>query len=114
MKHPLRITFRNVPHSDEIEAACHKYTSKLEHHFDRITDCHVVISAKDGDHGRHEFHSYHLTLNVPGAEFVVSHDPDDIHSHEEDRRALYDAFDRACRRLDDFVERRRERERTGH
>jgi ribosome-associated translation inhibitor RaiA len=112
MEQPLQVTFKNVPHSEAIEAACAKHAEKLDALYDRILACRVVVSAQHGipDEGR--THSYHLTLIVPGEEIVITRDSEDARGVEDDRRALRETFERARRRLDEFLDRRRERGRT--
>ena len=111
MKKQMKVTFKGIDHSDEIESECIKHFAKIEQLTDRITSCHIVVSARQSDRSRNEFHNYHLTLHVPGTEIVVTHDAEEIHSKEDDHRALRDTFDRARHRLDEFMERRRERSR---
>ena len=112
MEKPLKVTFKGIAQSDEIESACFKHFAKIEKLTDRITSCHVVVSAREADRERAQFHNYHLTLLVPGTEIVITHDAGEIHSKEEDLRALRDTFDRARHRLDEFMERRRDRTRS--
>jgi len=112
MENVLKVTFKGIDHSDEIEEACHKYFKKLEQLCDRITSCHVVVSARDTDRKPGtQFHYYRLTLRVPGGEIVISHDTGKVHSLEEDARALRETFERARARLDEFLEKRRDRSR---
>ena len=112
MENALKVTFKGIEHSDEIEESCHKHFKKLEQLCDRIVSCHVVVSARDKDRKPGtQFHYYRLTLSVPGGEIVITHDTADVHSREEDARLLRETFERARARLDEFLEKRRDRSR---
>jgi len=111
MEDALQVTFKGIEHSSAVEQACGKYFEKLAKLTNRIVSCHVVVSGRDEDR-TNKFHSYHLTLNVPGTEIVITNDSGEVHTGEEDRRALRETFERARHRLDEFLERRRDRERA--
>ena len=84
--------------SPEIEAAIREKAAKLDHYFDRITSCRVVVE-QPSQHKRHgNPFTVHLDIKVPGGEIAITHD------HDEDLHvALHDAFDAARRKLEDHV-----------
>jgi len=43
METPLEITFRNLDHSDAVEAKVREKVAKLEQAYDRITSCRVAL-----------------------------------------------------------------------
>lgn len=96
MQTPLQITFRDVPHSDAMEAHIREKAAKLESLFSPIMACHVKVELphKHKHQGRNFCVS--LDMRVPGAELVVNH-----HRHEDAYVALRDAFDAAKRQLED-------------
>jgi ribosomal subunit interface protein len=98
MQLPLQITFRGMAHSPEIETAIREKAAKLEHHFDRIMSCRVVVE-QPAQHKRHgKPFTVHLDIKVPGGEIAITHD------HDEDLHvALHQAFDAARRKLEDHV-----------
>lgn len=98
MQLPLQITFRGMEHSPTIEAAIREKAAKLEHYFDRIMSCRVVIElpARHKQHGKP--FTVHLDIKVPGGEIAVTRDQD-----EDFQVALRDAFDAARRKLEDHV-----------
>ena len=98
MQLPLQITFRGMEHSSTIEAAIREKAAKLEHYFDRIMSCRVVVelAARHKQHGKP--FTVHLDSQVPGGEIAVTRDQD-----EDFQVALRDAFDAARRKLEDHV-----------
>jgi ribosomal subunit interface protein len=108
MELPLQITFRDIPHSDAVEAYVRKRAEKLASPAVRITACHVVIESphKHHRHGRH--FRVLVDVSVPGSEVVVSRSPDEDDSNEDIHAAIDEAFDRVNRRLDSYVRQKRD------
>ena len=50
MQHPIRITSRDFALTAASEAPIRKRVDRLEGYFDRITSCHVVLSAPTVHH----------------------------------------------------------------
>ena len=98
MQIPLQISLHGIEHSDALYNAIREKAEKLEHYYDRVMSCRVVLELA----GRHKQHGKQFTvridLKVPGGEIVVTH------QHDEDLQiALRDAFDAARRRLEDYA-----------
>jgi ribosome-associated translation inhibitor RaiA len=102
MEHAVEVTFRGVEPSDPVERSVREHAERLER-FGRVTSCRVVVEARH----RHQRHGqlYHVRIELmaPGGEIVVTHDPEQDHSHEDVYVAIRDAFDAARRRLEDQV-----------
>ena len=98
MQTPLQITFRDMPHSDAMEAHIREKAQKLESHFSHIMGCHVTIEQphKHKQQGKH--FCVHIDVRVPGAELVANH-----HESEDAYIALRDAFDAARRQVEDYA-----------
>jgi ribosomal subunit interface protein len=103
----VQITFRDIPHSDALEAYVRERATKLDTFSTRITGCHVAIEAphRHQQTGRH--YRVRIDLIVPGGEVVVSHAPDEDTTNEDAYAAIDEAFDRLGRRLEDHVRRQR-------
>lgn len=111
MQVPPQISRHGVPVTDEVDAFCRKEIEKLERYYDRITSCRVVIG--EPTHRRKgDLFSVHISLAVPGGVVEVDREPPASQEHEDLPAALRDAFDKARRRLQDFV--RRQQGRTKH
>lgn len=117
MKHPPQITFRHMDVSPAVEARILDEVQALEHCYDRITSCHVVVEAPHHHHQRGQTFQVSIDLHVPGAQIEASHPPS-AHSADEMARdkkhepgaecrdvyvAIRDAFAAARRQLQDHV-----------
>lgn len=100
---PTEITFHDLPQSDAVEAAIHRWVARLEHVHDRIIRCEVKIAQphKSHRHGR-EF-EIHVVLEWWGENIATSH-----HGHEDIYVAIADAFRASRRQLLDQIDSRRE------
>jgi ribosomal subunit interface protein len=99
MQHPIRITARDFALTAAIETQIRKRVERLEGYFDRITSCHVVLSAPTVHHHQKGGpFDVSIVLHVPGSELAVNR------QHGEDLSiAVRDAFDSARRKLQDYV-----------
>ena len=70
---PLEITFRNLDHSDAVEAKVREKVEKLEQIFDRITSCRVRIEAINRQHTKGNLYQVHIEVGVPGKQVMVDH-----------------------------------------
>jgi putative sigma-54 modulation protein len=113
MQVPLHIAFHGVDTSAAVETRIREKVAKLEHFFDRITGCRVIVgrihkatstlSTKD-----QPFH-VSVVLEVPGAELVAGRDPKDAKGHQDINAALADSFSAVERQLKSYADRRKEK-----
>ena len=108
MKTPLQITFRDIEHSDAIEAHIREKAGKLETFFEPIMSCRVVVEMPHQHKNQGKAFNVRIDIGVPGSEIVVNRD-----KHEDVYVALRDAFDAARRQLEDYGRRLR-RETKSH
>lgn len=107
MQAPLQITFRDIDHSDAIEARIRERVAKLEEFCDRITACRVVVEAPHQHHHKGKLYNLRIDVVLPRKTLVVNREEHANHAHEDIYVAIRDAFDAAERQLRDFVRRRR-------
>ena len=107
MQVPLQITFKDVDHSDAVEAKIQDRVAWLERFYARIISCRVVVSKVNRHHHRGNLYSIHLSLRVPGEDLSISRVSDLNHAHKDIFVTIRDAFDAARRELEDFVRRQR-------
>lgn len=93
----LHIVVRDAPVPEFVRDACVEAAASLDQHYDRITSCRVTISEPHRRQQTGNRHEITVSLLVPGAEIVQSHED------EDPRVAIREAFDAARRRLDDHV-----------
>jgi ribosomal subunit interface protein len=96
MRIPLQITFRNMPHSDAIEAKVNEKSAKLDRFFDRIMGCRVVVEESQRRHHQGKLYSVRIDITVPGKELAISR-----HENEDAYVAIRDAFNAASRLLEE-------------
>jgi ribosomal subunit interface protein len=96
MRIPLQITFRNMPHSDAIEAKISEKSVKLDRFYDRIMGCRVVVEETQRRHHQGNLYSVRVDITVPGKELAVSRQ-----ENADAYVAVRDAFDTAARLLEE-------------
>jgi ribosomal subunit interface protein len=102
MKIPLQITFRNMPHSDAIEAKINEKAAKLDRYYDRIMSCHVVVEESQRRQHQGKLFSVHIDITAPGKELAVTRE-----ENEDPHVAVRDAFNTAARWLEEHARRKR-------
>ena len=100
MKTPLQITFRDIEHSEALEAHIHEKAEKLETFFEPIMSCRVVVEMPHQHKHQGKFFNVRIDIGVPGREIVVNRDRD-----EDVYVALRDGFEAAKRQLKDYAHR---------
>lgn len=103
MKTPVQVAFKGVQESDAVQAAAWKHVQELEHFYNRITSCRVVVEAPHHHQHKGMLYSVRVDLTVPGAEIVVNREHSQDHAHEDVYVAMRDAFLAARRQLEDHV-----------
>ncbi|MFO1058330.1 MAG: HPF/RaiA family ribosome-associated protein [Dongiaceae bacterium] len=107
MEIPLQISFRDMDPSPAIEARIREKAAKLEHFFERIVSCRVVVEARNRHQRSGRLYAVRIDLRVPGAELVAGHGHARDHAHEDVQVAVRDAFEAIGRQLEDHARRSR-------
>lgn len=102
MQTPLQITFRDIEHSEALEAHIRDKAEKLETFFEPIMSCRVVVEMPHQHKHQGKFFNIRIDIGVPGSEIVVNRD-----NHEDVYVALRDGFEAAKRQLKDYAHRLR-------
>jgi ribosomal subunit interface protein len=68
---PLQVTFRDIPHSDALDAYVREKAGKLDTFHRHISSCRVAVESphKHQSHGRS--YRVRIDMKVPGAELVA-------------------------------------------
>lgn len=107
METPLEITFRNLDHSDAVEAKVREKVAKLEQVYGRIISCRVTIEQVIRQPTKGKLFRVSIDIAVPGKQVVVGRNSGRRDkAHEDVYVALRDAFNAARRRLDDHARKR--------
>ena len=107
MQIPLQVTFRHMATSEAVEYHVREHVAYLEHHFDNITGCRVVIDAPPAHRTKGGPFSIHVDLTVPGREIFVDSVRENRTEHTDVYVALRDAFDALKRQLENYRDRKR-------
>jgi ribosomal subunit interface protein len=102
MKIPLQITFRNMPHSEAIEAKINEKAARLDRYYDRIMSCRVVVEESQRRQHQGKLFSVHIDITAPGKELAVTRA-----ENEDPHVAVRDAFNTAARWLEEHARRKR-------
>lgn len=101
---PLQISFKNMDHSDAIEARIREKAAKLEQYFSHLTSCRVVIEAPHRHQHKGKIYHVRIEMGVPRkSELVVSNERELNQAHEDVYVAIRDSFQKAERQLKDFT-----------
>lgn len=103
MKQPIQLTFRNIPESAALKKLILDEAEDLEHFYDRITHCRVVIESPHQKHQSGNLYHVSIHLTVPGKTLVVTRNPDEHFSHKDCYLAIREAFHEIRRQLQDFI-----------
>jgi ribosomal subunit interface protein len=101
---PVQITIRGIPFSPAIEANIRKRAEKLNHFYDRINSCRVMVDLPKKHKHQGKLFNVKVIITVPGKELVVTRQVD-----EDVYVAIRDAFDASVRQLEAYS-----RKRHGH
>jgi len=102
MQRPIQITFKDIPHSDAVEAHIREKAAKLETFYPNIIGCHVTVELPHKHHHQGKQHNVRIDIKVPGGEIVVNRDKD-----EDIYIALRAAFNAAKRQVEEYGSKQR-------
>src|SRR5689334_9712730 len=108
METPLQITFRDLAHSNAIEAEIRERVEKLEKIAKVLMSCRVTVQRANRRHHQGNLFDISIQANVPGAELAVGHGSrGNNHAHEDVYVAIRDAFLAMRRQLETYMAQRR-------
>jgi len=100
---PLQIVFRNLAHSDAIEAKIRERATKLETFHSHIMSCRVAVEELHRHHAQGNHFRVRIDVRVPERELVADREPDEHHAYTDVYVAIRDAFDSMRRQLEDHA-----------
>lgn len=105
MEGALQISYKDIPKTEAIDNAIRDRIDKLEHYFDRLTSCRVVVEKPHQHHKKGNHYCIHIDLTLPNYEIVVRRDPTLKGQGDDIYVAIRDGFDIAERKLKNYVDR---------
>lgn len=103
MQFPVDITFRGMGTSPSVEASVRRWAERLDHVFDRIVRCAVVIEVPHKSHRHGQTFHVRVEVVIPARTISVDRDPGRDPGHEDVYVAIADAFRAARRQLQDHA-----------
>ena len=100
---PIEISFRNMDHSDAVEANVRENIDGLERFYARIHNCRVMVGALHRRKHKGRLYEVHISLGVPGSVIQVNRTGHRDHAHEDVYVAVRDSFNAATRMLEEHV-----------
>ncbi len=111
MDSKLQIVWRDIQPDKALDEAIREHTAKLEKRFERITHTRVTVSLPHKHQKEGRIFDFNIDVSIPGHEIVVSHNGNGSSAADEPGIALRNAFDAAQRKLNDYLEKRRDSQR---
>ena len=99
MQNIAQITFKDIDHSDAVEARINERIDKLENIFDRITSCKVWVRAPHRRHKKGTHYVIDIELQSPMGTLTIGREPGDVNAHEDIYVTIRDAFNAMERQL---------------
>ncbi len=130
MQLPMQITFRNMESSENVKDWIRSEAGKLETFYKPIMGCRVAVEVPHRHKRKGAAYGVRIDLTLPGGEIVVKRAPTLAHrlrqvretavSKQEEldaprknlRLAINQAFEAACRRLQDYARKQRREVKT--
>lgn len=103
MKLPVQLTFRHTDESEPIKRLILKETQNLEHYFQNIMGCRVLVEKPHRHHQKGNLFRVRINLTIPGKELVTGRSPRQNSSYEDVYTAIHTAFREVKRQLLDEV-----------
>jgi ribosome-associated translation inhibitor RaiA len=113
MQLPVKITYRGVDKSEEIEKLVLTKAARLDHFCDHISRCDVVIEQPNHAHQKGNPFRVRIDVTVPpGHELVSDEKQLDNGAHDPLSKVVHDAFKTMERQLRHLVEVQRRKVKT--
>ena len=113
MQLPVKISYRGLEKSDQIDNLVLDYSARLERFCDRINRCDVAIEQTNHTHNKGNPYRCRIDLTVaPRHELVADARQTDNGIHEPLKKVIHDAFKTMERELRRVVEKQRREVKT--
>ena len=102
MEVPLRLSFKNMDHSDAVAYRVRQAVDRLEKFYGGIISCQVVVELPHRHHHKGNLFQVHIDLKIPKEEFIVKQHQKLAAAHRDVYVAIHEAFDSAKRTLEEY------------
>lgn len=108
MQVPLDISFQNMEPSEALRAEVEREARRLEKFHDRITSCHVTVTAPGARHRQGGPFEIGIRIAMPQhKDIIVNKTHGDVPEHEHATVAIKNAFALAQRQIEDAARKMR-------
>jgi ribosome-associated translation inhibitor RaiA len=108
MQLPVKILYRGLEKSDQIDSLILDYSARLERFCDHINRCDVAIEQTNHNHNKGNPYRCRIDVTVaPRHELVADEKQTDNGTHELLKKVIHDAFKTMERELRRVVEKQR-------
>ena len=108
MQRPVKISYRGLEKSDQIDNLILDYSARLERFCDHINRCDVAIEQTNHNHNKGNPYRCRIDVTVaPRHELVADEKQTDNGTHELLKKVIHDAFKTMERELRRVVEKQR-------
>jgi len=108
MQLPVKISYRGLEKSDQIDNLILDYARRLERFCDHINRCDVAIEQTNHNHNKGNPHRCRIDVTVaPRHELVADERQRDNGTHEPLKKVIHDAFKTMERELRRVVDKQR-------
>jgi ribosome-associated translation inhibitor RaiA len=108
MQLPVKISYRGLEKSDQIDNLILDYSARLERFCDHINRCDVAIEQTNHNHNKGNPYRCRIDVTVaPRHELVADEKQTDNGTHELLKKVIHDAFKTMERELRRVVEKQR-------
>jgi ribosome-associated translation inhibitor RaiA len=108
MQLPVKISYRGLEKSDQIDNLVLEYAARLERFCDHINRCDVAIEQTNHNHNKGNPYRCRIDVTVaPRHELVADERQMDNDTHESLKKVIHDAFKTMERELRRVVEKQR-------
>src|SRR5205085_10001459 len=105
MQLPVKISYRGLEKSDQIDKVVLDYAARLERFCDHINRCDVAVEQSNHTHQKGNPYRCRIDVTVaPRHELVADEEQMDNGSHEPLYQVIHDAFKKIERRVPHHVE----------
>src|SRR6266508_4569324 len=113
MQLPVKITYRGLEKSDEIDSLVLDYAARLERFCDHINRCDVAIEQTNHTHQKGNPYRCRIDVTVArGHELVADERQKDNGTHQPLNKVIHDAFKKMERELRRFVDKQKRNVKT--
>ncbi|MCH9769493.1 MAG: HPF/RaiA family ribosome-associated protein [Gammaproteobacteria bacterium] len=100
MQQPVQITFRDIPHSQEVTQHIYAKAEKLNQYSDLIISCHITVELAQNNQQQGKLYNSRIIVTLPEKKTIAV-------NHQSDENlyvAIREAFDCTVRKIEETMQ----------